>query len=83
MASWSSALDFGAHPVIGKYFRGHTVGVRLRVRTMIRLRVSVRVRFKDRVQSGGCTRGDRCIHVAVGLLRKRDFGSQPVSQSQV
>ena len=31
MAAWSSALDFGAHPVVEYYYSGYTVGVRLRV----------------------------------------------------
>ena len=38
MAIWSSALDFGAHAVVG-YFTGYTVGVRI----IIRFRVQVRV----------------------------------------
>ena len=39
MAAWSSALDFGAHAVVG-YYRVHTVGVRVRVRVRIRVTVN-------------------------------------------
>ena len=43
MAAWSSALNFRAHPVVlGFYYRGHTVGVRVGVIIMIRVRIRVR-----------------------------------------
>ena len=51
MAAWSSALDFGAHPVAGIVF-----GVaRLRVRVIITVSV--------RVQSGGYTRRSYTVEV--------------------
>ena len=40
MATWSSTLSFGAHPLVG-YYRAHTVGVRLSVAIKIRVRVRV------------------------------------------
>ena len=44
MAVWSSALDFGAHPVVEYYNRGYTVRLRVMIRIMIRFRVRARVR---------------------------------------
>ena len=42
MAAWRSALDFGAHPVIGYFGGGYTVGVRLMIRIMFSGTVAVR-----------------------------------------
>ena len=62
----SSALDCGAHPVVGHY-RGHGVGVRVKVEKIIwvkvrvyvsarvRSRVGVRVRVGIRMRNGECT----------------------------
>ena len=65
MAAWSFSLDFGAHAVVEYYYSGHTVGVRLRVGTMIRVRVRVsakiRVRVSVRVQIDGCTRSSQFL----------------------
>ena len=44
MAVWSSALDFGAHPVVEHYNRGYPVRLRVMIRIMIRFRVRARVR---------------------------------------
>ena len=41
IADCSSALYFGAQPTVGYYYRGHTIGVKMRVRVMIRVRVRV------------------------------------------
>ena len=46
MAAPSSALDFGAYPVVGYCDSGHTVGVTLRIA------VSVTIRDRARVISG-------------------------------
>ena len=43
MAAWSSALDFGVHPVVG-YFTGCTVGVRVIIIIRFRSRVNDTVR---------------------------------------
>ena len=74
MAAWSSSLDFGAHPVVEYCYSSHTIGVRLRVETMIRVRVRVsvriRVRVSVRVQSGRCTRsGGRVVDYELQFLQ--------------
>ena len=40
LVALSSVLDFEAHPIVGYYDWGNTVGVRVRVRIMIRFRLS-------------------------------------------
>ena len=46
MASWRTALDSGAHPIVGYYFKDlHGRSVRI----VIRAGVSVRMRFKIRL----------------------------------
>ena len=60
MEAWSSALDFGAHPGGGYYYRGAGVWTRVRVynsdyvrvRVRVRLRLRVRVRVTVRVSRG-------------------------------
>ena len=58
MAAWSCALDFGAHPGVGYYYRGAGVWIRVRVynndyvRVRVRLRIRVRVRVTVRVSRG-------------------------------
>ena len=42
MAACSSALDFGAHPPVVRYSRVYTVGVAVRVRTIIRVMCSIK-----------------------------------------
>ena len=39
MASWSSPLDFGVQAVVGCYYSGYMVMVRVRVRMMIRVSI--------------------------------------------
>ena len=45
MAAWSSALDFGAHPAVGYYYEGHTVGVKV---VVVELVASARL-FKSHI----------------------------------
>ena len=49
MAVWSSALDFGVHPVPGYDYKGHIFVDRAR-HNRIMVRVRVRVRFRSRVR---------------------------------
>ena len=66
IAAWSSALDLGAHSVVGNYNRGYTVGVSVRVLIIIRVSVRVRVNVMLRVRAtcGGsnCRGGVHCAH---------------------
>ena len=48
MASWSSNLDFGSHPVMGRYYSGYTLAARMIVRMM---RVSIGFRLRNGVLS--------------------------------
>ncbi len=48
MASWSSDLDFGAHPVVGRCYSGYIVAARVIVGMM---RVSIRFRLRISVLS--------------------------------
>ena len=34
IAAWSSSLEFGDHPVVGYYDRGHTFGVRREIKVL-------------------------------------------------
>ena len=63
MAAWSSALDFGVHPVVEDYYSGHALGVRLGVRTIIRVRVRLRVTIKVRSALGCNAVGARSVGV--------------------
>ena len=45
MASWSSDLEFGAHPVVGRYYSGYIVAARVIVRMVIRASMRFRLRI--------------------------------------
>ena len=48
IATWSSTLSSGAHPVVGRYYSGYTLAARMIVRMM---RVSIRFRLRIGVLS--------------------------------
>ena len=49
MADWSSDLDFGAHPVVGRCYNGYIVAARVIVRVIwVRLSIGFRLRISVR-----------------------------------
>ena len=81
MAAWSSAVDFAAHSVMGHYYRGCAVRLRVRfrilfrvVRVMVTAKVtlrnseSVRLRVRGSRSGWGAALGCNAASVVVAMV---------------
>ena len=73
MAAWSSALDSGAHPAVGYYYEGHTVGVKV---VVVQLVASTRL-FTSHIIIAVGTRmwGDLGVSAAVAITIRTRRGA--------